>query len=1443
MNEHASVKDLLSRWHQLRQQGQDVSAEELCADSPELLPAIRERLQHLAAMERFLGVDPSDLATASREASDSRHRASPFQQIVAACEAFTRTAADPSGSSLVAFLAQVPPDAQPLMLRNLLALEIERRRGRGERPRPEEYLERLPQFATVIREVFLEQAGVPPSLPSPHGWGRGGVGASAAVPQPRVSGPTPLAARLGGYRLLGELGRGGMGVVYEAVHLHRGHRVALKTLPTLDGAALHHFKREFRALADVHHPNLIGLHTLEADGSQWFFTMDLVEGEPFLDHVCPHGALAEDRLRPALAQLVRGVMALHGRHIIHRDLKPSNVLVTPDGRVVVLDFGLVLELGSAEHSATGANCLVGTPRYMAPEQAAGGRIVPAADWYAVGVMLYQALAGRPPFEGSLMQVLRDKQRLDPPPLPEGAAPADLAGLCLRLLARDPQQRPDALEIARVVAPGSTFAERAVPRSGHLLVGRDEHLAVLHEGYRTVERRGEPVTVLVSGRSGEGKTTLAEHFLTGLREEGRAVVMAGRCYDRESVPFKALDTLIDALAGYLRALPGEEAALLMPDDLGALVQVFPVLQGVEVVARAAGKPPARPDEQHVRQRAFGALRALLGRLSRRAAVVWFIDDLQWGDADSAAALFEVLRPPEAPALLFVGSYRSDETERSAFLRVWQQQQHRDSVRFTAREVNLGPLTVEECTDLVVRLLGEDSDRVRRRALEFARETQGNPFLLTELVGCYDPDSDSFEPLPLHEVLARKLGRLPAEAARLLDVVAVSGQALSLEEAAQAAGHARPPMSALFQMRKERLVRLIGPDQSPLVDTYHDRVRETVLGHMRAGSRQALHLRLGEVIEETAGGPPPNPPPPVGGGQGGGVAALEGGARGEGAAQAVPRAHDLAYHFDAAGEKRKASVYALLAAEQARRQFALEVAAGQYAVARRNAEEAPPAMRCRIRVGCGEALMLLGRYDEATAQLEAAAGLTDDPVPRAIIEGYLGEIALKRGWAGRSAALCESALRRLGKWVPRSRLGWAWALVREPLVHCLHRLFPKRLHSEPPSAPNDLIGRLMTRRAYAYWMNSSPRAMCAIYAAMNHGERFPPSPALAYSYAGYGVGLVSFGRFVRAFHYLDRSLALRRELNDLWGMANSLLAWGCALYSSARYEEAIAKLGEAVDLYRKTGDPHESNAAELHRALCHEKLGNVSVMLEIGQTIFAHDVRLGDDNSGHFTLFGWSLGARGDLPFEELKALFRPLPDNVLATSMLLMGEGHWHRHHSRTEEALQAFKSAYELVKRHVVINHLTVATLPWLVTALRRHADALGPRDGGRAARLRRRAFRLARWATWLTRHFPPHHPHALRELSHAYAARGQLQEALRLAEQSCAVAEGQRAKYEHAESLLLRGRLARRLGLPGAEEQIRTAEAALAARDEAIRAATRRPLPGWSPQRQGPAAKAERGA
>ena len=243
---------------------------------------------------------------------------------------------------------RVPEPAQPQLFQNLLDVEVKILRRIGDSASSSDYLQRFPQFASQIRQVFDESTMG--SLESPAagaGWTRSSDDLSSDRDRDQLTFDIPAANRLGDYELIRELGRGGFGVVYEARHLKRGNRVALKTLPTgadgqqINADRLHKFRKEFRSLSEINHPNLVGMQTLEVDGDQWFFTMDLIEGTDFLSYVRPMDQLDEERLRAALKQLASGIIFLHEQGIVHRDLKPSNVLVEPDGRVVILDFGLV----------------------------------------------------------------------------------------------------------------------------------------------------------------------------------------------------------------------------------------------------------------------------------------------------------------------------------------------------------------------------------------------------------------------------------------------------------------------------------------------------------------------------------------------------------------------------------------------------------------------------------------------------------------------------------------------------------------------------------------------------------------------------------------------------------------------------------------------------------------------------------------------------------------------------------------------------------------------------------------------------------------------------------------------------------------------------------------------------------------------------------------------
>src|SRR5262249_25507173 len=297
------------------------------------------------------------------------------------------------------------------------------------------------------------------------------------------------------------------------------------------------FKNEFRALQDLQHRNLVRLGELIEEGGQWFFTMELVRGCDFIGWVRPRSTANSDnsetapitmpqgaggarfdgqRLRGALLQLVHGLTVLHAAGKVHRDVKPSNILVTNDGRIVLLDFGLATTT-DPDALNTASSKVMGTASYMAPEQAAGMAVGPEADWYSVGVILYQALTGILPFDGPAVEVLMAKQREEPIP-PRGRmrdVPADLDALCVELLRISPSARPSGNELLRrldrqYVPDSSSTSFVQAPE----FVGRVQELQKLEEAFAAVRRRGA-TAVCIDGDSGVGKSALARRFVEEL----------------------------------------------------------------------------------------------------------------------------------------------------------------------------------------------------------------------------------------------------------------------------------------------------------------------------------------------------------------------------------------------------------------------------------------------------------------------------------------------------------------------------------------------------------------------------------------------------------------------------------------------------------------------------------------------------------------------------------------------------------------------------------------------------------------------------------------------------------------------------------------------------------------------------------------------------------------
>jgi serine/threonine protein kinase/predicted ATPase len=740
----------------------------------------------------------------------------------------------------------------------LIAAEYELRRLHEGDMDFDEYRRRFPQYLDDLAACLHSTDD--DTLGPPTGTARTTVPETPAVP---------------GYEILGELGRGGMGVVYKAREVSLGRQVALKFLPdeyARDPDRLERFLHEARTASALNHPHICTVHALEEHKGRPFLVLELIEGQTLHDLLASQPGVEE--VSRLIGQAARALAAAHAAGVVHRDIKPENIMVRPDGYVKVLDFGLARMLPTltrpepSKERDTDPGAVLGTAAYMSPEQARGEPADSASDIFSLGIVLYQLATGEHPFEAEsalgLLYAIATRQPVPPSRL-NPDIPLALEGLIGAMLHKDARLRPTAAEVEAALAVDHGFSHPDPASTARPIVRREPELKSLRAALARAAA-GHGALVCVAGEPGIGKTTLVESFLAELNSPGRPCLVArGQCSERLA-DTEAYLPVIDALGNLLRGEGGDAATRLLKVVAPAwYAQLMPP-------GGTRSQPPGDDTESNrdpssllpanSQQAMLREFCNFLREASRLGTVVLFFDDVHWADVSTVDLLAHLGRQALSLRLLVVVTYRPTE------LLLGPHPFHRVKLELQGKGA---------CPELALDFLTRaDVDRYLALAFpghafsdDFAElvysRTEGSPLFLVDLLrylrergvisesgGRWSlarelPDLRRECPGSVRGMIERKLDRLEAGDRRLLAAAAVQGPEFDSAVVAAALNQDAADVEERLQVldRVHGLVRLVRESEFP------DRTLTLRYAFVHALYQQALYLDLTPTRRATLG----------------------------------------------------------------------------------------------------------------------------------------------------------------------------------------------------------------------------------------------------------------------------------------------------------------------------------------------------------------------------------------------------------------------------------------------------------------------------------------------------------------------------------------------------------------------------------------------------------------
>ncbi|MBN1353438.1 MAG: AAA family ATPase [Candidatus Omnitrophica bacterium] len=1030
-----------------------------------------------------------------------------------------------------------------------------------------------------------------------------------------------------------------LGAVYRAVDLkEHGESVLLKifneSVRRRPLSALLHFREEIKPFLKAEHPNLLKLLSIGEFEKEDFLVFEDTYGRPLLQYIGRPMGVAE--AVNIMLQIATGLDYIHKKDLLHGVLNPSGILVQKkDGTydVKLTNFGTVSLLNLAHIREP--EDIINTFGYMSPE-ATGILRRPAdrrSDIYSTGIVFYQILTGRLPYESSDISTLMHQHIAEEPDSPgmlNPSIPDVITRIVLKLISKEPSDRyqsvtaliSDLKEYQSKSAGGKVVVDFEIASQDRTkditystpLIAREEEMNKL-KSIVARSKAGKGCLCVVHGESGIGKSRLMDELRGYIHRIG-GMYIGTKCYRHESgIPYnvfsKTINTYIDKIK-YVSAEERDASVRRIKSALGDLtVEIARITPRIKEYIEDIPKTVSFNPEIEKNKFLITATDFMLNLGTPEFPLIILLDDIQWADEGSLELLGKISEKLESYPLVIIISFSSTDIDSNHPL--VKSINKLESKKVPMVRIPLRLFSLSDMTTLVSNLLMEKEKDVEAIADELHEKTRGNPFFAFELLhnlidekviyldsGRWNFDIQKFREVSLpHDIVETVLARMNVisnESSRIISCASVVGMEVRYDLLLQLARTSPQDVLRAIEggMRYQFLIRNIMNGDS--IYFIHDRVREAFYRRLKEEDKTRLHREVADILEYN---------------------------NRDNIDAVLP---ELVYHYREGEVNNKAIDYSIKAGQKSKSLYGYADAIHFYKIAKMLLEEQGMAETERyadVLSGLGEVYRLAGRFEESISVLAACEPMIPEnkKIEKSEILYSLGSTYAEKGDRAKAFEMLGRSAKILGYRLPESKFGVCVAIVKEILVQimhiCLPAVFVRKTYSSNLMRSKAVF--LFKRMAIVYYHDDLLKMFYLALRCVNIGERLGPSKEFAQGYAMIGGAMGTFVIFPLAMHYGYKALSLSRQMGSKLqeGAALSYLSFS---YFMANMHRESAEVGEqGINILRKLGEYWDMGAGFCFTVTGYAHSGRLQESRKWGED-FIDTMQ----KAGALQMLGWAYG---------------------------------------------------------------------------------------------------------------------------------------------------------------------------------------------------------------------------